>query len=80
MQGLRKRLVDVCAEYRAIGPTARLLYQKEQPKESTKQLNDLCKWKVEPPLWIPPSPIFWENGLNNRDLSLLTDSDAEQKF
>ncbi|KAK6125852.1 hypothetical protein DH2020_040400 [Rehmannia glutinosa] len=33
MQDLRSRLRDVCAEYQATGPTARLLYQKEQPKE-----------------------------------------------
>nr|GLL48084.1 protein FAM91A1-like isoform X1 [Ipomoea trifida] len=56
MQGLRKRLLDVCAEYRAIGPTARLLYQKEQPKESTKQLMTYASGRWNP-LVDPPSPI-----------------------
>ncbi|RDX87627.1 Protein FAM91A1, partial [Mucuna pruriens] len=30
MQNLRKKLHDICAEYQSTGPTAKLLYQKEQ--------------------------------------------------
>ncbi|CAJ1971147.1 unnamed protein product [Sphenostylis stenocarpa] len=30
MQSLRKKLHDICAEYKSTGPTAKLLYQKEQ--------------------------------------------------
>lgn len=56
MQGLRKRLRDVCAEYQATGPAARLLYQKEQPKESTKQLMNYASGRWNP-LMDPSSPI-----------------------
>ncbi|CAA6664342.1 unnamed protein product [Spirodela intermedia] len=41
MQRLRKRLNDICFEYQAMGPTAKLLYhkeQKDQPKEPSRQL------------------------------------------
>ncbi|CAK9149038.1 unnamed protein product [Ilex paraguariensis] len=56
MQDLRKRLRDVCAEYQAIGPTARLLYQKEQPKDSSRQLMNYASGRWNP-LVDPSSPI-----------------------
>ncbi|KAK6940194.1 FAM91, N-terminal domain [Dillenia turbinata] len=55
MQGLRKRLCDVCAEYQATGPTAKLLNQKEQSKSSKNLMNYASgKWN---PLVDPSSPI-----------------------
>lgn len=56
MQGLRKRLRDVCAEYQATGPAARLLYQKEQPKELSRQLMNYASGRWNP-LLDPSSPI-----------------------
>ncbi|XP_022940490.1 protein FAM91A1-like [Cucurbita moschata] len=56
MQGLRKRLRDVCSEYQATGPAARLLYQKEQPKELSKQLLNYASGRWNP-LVDPSSPI-----------------------
>lgn len=56
MQGLRKRLRDVCAEYHATGPAAKLLYQKEQSKDSSRQLMNYASGKWNP-LVDPSSPI-----------------------
>ncbi|KAG9156087.1 hypothetical protein Leryth_020680 [Lithospermum erythrorhizon] len=57
MQDLRRRLRDVCAEYQSTGKTARLLYQKEQPKEtSRKSLMTYASGKWNP-LVGPSSPI-----------------------
>ncbi|KAH8516145.1 hypothetical protein H0E87_004502 [Populus deltoides] len=56
MQGLRKRLRDVCAEYQATGPAAKLLYQKEQSKESPRQLMNYASGRWNP-LVDPSSPI-----------------------
>ncbi|KAK3025947.1 hypothetical protein RJ639_040863 [Escallonia herrerae] len=56
MQELRRRLRDVCTEYQATGPTARLLYQKEQPKASTRQLMNYASGRWNP-LVDPSSPI-----------------------
>ncbi|CAI9753531.1 unnamed protein product [Fraxinus pennsylvanica] len=56
MQDLRKRLHDVCAEYQTTGPTARLLYQKEQPKDSSRQLMTYASGRWNP-LMDPSSPI-----------------------
>ncbi|KAK4263099.1 hypothetical protein QN277_028568 [Acacia crassicarpa] len=36
MQSLRKKLRDICAEYQATGPAAKLLYQKENAKQSSR--------------------------------------------
>ncbi|KAL9316131.1 hypothetical protein ACSQ67_017132 [Phaseolus vulgaris] len=33
MQNLRKKLHDICAQYKSTGPTAKVLYQKEQDTE-----------------------------------------------
>ncbi|XP_022884869.1 protein FAM91A1 [Olea europaea var. sylvestris] len=56
MQDLRKRLHNVCAEYQATGPIARLLYQREQPKDSSRQLITYAsrRWN---PLTDPSSPV-----------------------
>ncbi|KAK3230949.1 hypothetical protein Dsin_002830 [Dipteronia sinensis] len=56
MQGLRKRLRDVCAEYQATGPAAKLLYQKEQSKDSSRQLMTYASGRWNP-LVDPSSPI-----------------------
>lgn len=56
MQGLRKRLRDICAEYQATGPAAKLLYQKEQSRGLPKQLMNYASGKWNP-LLDPSSPI-----------------------
>ncbi|RAL45653.1 unnamed protein product [Cuscuta campestris] len=56
MQELRKTLRSVCDEYRATGPAARLLYQKEQTKESSRQLMTYASGRWNP-LVDPSSPI-----------------------
>lgn len=56
MQELRKRLRDVCAEYQATGPTAKLLYQKEQPKESSRHFMNYASGRWNP-IVDPSSPI-----------------------
>lgn len=56
MQDLRRRLRDVCTEYQANGPTAKLLYQKELSKDASRQLITYAsrRWN---PLVNPSSPI-----------------------
>ncbi|EEF48559.1 conserved hypothetical protein [Ricinus communis] len=56
MQGLRKRLRDVCAEYQSTGPAAKLLYQKERSKDSSRQLMNYASGRWNP-LVDPSSPI-----------------------
>ncbi|KAH7567713.1 hypothetical protein JRO89_XS07G0129500 [Xanthoceras sorbifolium] len=56
MQSIRKRLRDVCAEYQATGPAAKLLYQKEQSKDSSRQLMTYASGRWNP-LVDPSSPI-----------------------
>lgn len=56
MQNLRKKLRDVCAEFQATGPAAKLLYQKEQAKESSRQLMNYASGRWNP-LVDPSSPI-----------------------
>ncbi|MCD7462768.1 hypothetical protein HAX54_049333 [Datura stramonium] len=56
MQDLRRRLRDVCAEYQASGPTAKLLYQKEQSKDASAQLMTYASGRWNP-LANPSSPI-----------------------
>ncbi|XP_058218222.1 uncharacterized protein LOC131329158 isoform X2 [Rhododendron vialii] len=56
MQDLRKRLRDICAEYQATGPAARFLYQREQPKDSSRQLMNYASGRWNP-LVDPSSPI-----------------------
>ncbi|RZC87800.1 hypothetical protein C5167_028255 [Papaver somniferum] len=56
MQSLRKKLRDICAEYQATGPTAKLLYQREQAKEPAPQLINYASGRWNPYL-DPSSPI-----------------------
>ncbi|XP_060173261.1 uncharacterized protein LOC132603975 [Lycium barbarum] len=56
MQDLRRRLRDVCAEYQAAGPTAKLLYQKERSKDASRQLMTYASGRWNP-LANPSSPI-----------------------
>ncbi|GAB4844994.1 hypothetical protein Ancab_038387 [Ancistrocladus abbreviatus] len=56
MQGLRKRLRDICAMYNATGPTAKLLYQTPKPKDSSRQLMNYASGRWNP-LMDPSSPI-----------------------
>ncbi|XP_015074010.1 protein FAM91A1-like isoform X2 [Solanum pennellii] len=56
MQELRKKLRDVCAEYQATGPTAKFLYQKEQPKESPRYFMNYASGRWNPNV-DPSSPI-----------------------
>lgn len=58
MQSLRMRLRDLCSEYQATGPTAKLFYHREQLKESLTprhMINFVSgKWS---PLLDPSTPI-----------------------
>lgn len=55
MQHLRKRLRDVSAEYQVTGPTAKLIYQREQAKDSQQCMNYASRrWN---PLSDPSLPI-----------------------
>lgn len=56
MQHLRKRLRDVCLEYQATGPAAKLLYQKEQQKDTSRKLMTYASGRWNP-LVDPSSPI-----------------------
>ncbi|XAR62130.1 hypothetical protein NMG60_11016761 [Bertholletia excelsa] len=48
MQVLRKRLRDICAQYQATGPIARVLYQKEQSKSASRQLMNYASGRWNP--------------------------------
>lgn len=67
MQDLRSRLLYVCAEYQATGPTARILYQKEQLKEtgSSRPLMTYASGRWNP-LADPSSPISGALSENQR--------------
>lgn len=56
MQGLRKRLRDICAEYLATGPAAKLIYQKEKSKEPSQNLMNYASGRWNP-LVDPSSPV-----------------------
>lgn len=65
MQELRRRLRDLCAEYQATGPSARLLYQKEQSKDLSRQLMNYASGRWNP-LVDPSSPISGASGEHQR--------------
>ncbi|XP_042004954.1 protein FAM91A1-like isoform X1 [Salvia splendens] len=67
MQDLRGRLLYVCAEYQATGPTARLLYQKEHTKgrESSRPLMNYASGRWNP-VADPSSPISGALSENQR--------------
>ncbi|GLU16139.1 hypothetical protein SLE2022_325890 [Rubroshorea leprosula] len=56
MQSIHKRLREVCAEYQATGPAAKLLYQREQSMDSSHHFMNYAsrRWN---PLVDPSSPI-----------------------
>ncbi|KAL5704105.1 hypothetical protein ACHQM5_022578 [Ranunculus cassubicifolius] len=56
MQVIRTRLLEVCTEYQATGPAAKLLYQREHAKETSKQLMNYASGRWNP-LLDPSSPI-----------------------
>ncbi|XP_073014432.1 uncharacterized protein [Typha latifolia] len=56
MQSLRKRLRDICTEYQATGPTAKLFYQREYIKESPRQLINYVSGRWSP-LLDPSTPL-----------------------
>ncbi|KAJ9560475.1 hypothetical protein OSB04_005635 [Centaurea solstitialis] len=56
MQELRKRLQNVCSQYQATGSTARMLYQRDQPKTQNKLLMTYASQRWNP-LTDPSSPI-----------------------
>ncbi|KAK9118661.1 hypothetical protein Scep_016754 [Stephania cephalantha] len=55
MQTVRKRLRDICTEYHAVGPTSKLLYQREYAKEPSRQLICYASGRWNP--LDPSSPI-----------------------
>ncbi|KAL6006480.1 hypothetical protein ACLOJK_037434 [Asimina triloba] len=55
MQGLRRRLREVCIEYQATGPTAKILYQRELVKEPSRQLMNYASGRWNP--LEPSTPI-----------------------
>ncbi|KAH9625933.1 hypothetical protein KSS87_022021 [Heliosperma pusillum] len=61
MHGLRRRLRDVCADYSATGPVAKLLYQKEKSKDTSGQLMTYASGRWNP-LVEPSSPISGAGG------------------
>ncbi|KAL8490399.1 hypothetical protein ACS0TY_026053 [Phlomoides rotata] len=67
MQDLRNKLLYVCAEYQATGPTARLLYQKEhvKDKDSSRLLMTYASGRWNP-VADPSSPISGALSENQR--------------
>ncbi|KAK4374377.1 hypothetical protein RND71_005054 [Anisodus tanguticus] len=65
MQDLRRRLRDVCSEYQAAGPTAKLLYQKEQSKDASRHLMTYASGRWNP-FAIPSSPISGRTSKSQR--------------
>ncbi|XP_020264753.1 protein FAM91A1 isoform X2 [Asparagus officinalis] len=56
MQSLRRKLHEICSEYQATGPTAKLFYQREQAKESPRHLINYASGRWSP-LLDPSTPI-----------------------
>ncbi|KAL1540219.1 protein FAM91A1-like [Salvia divinorum] len=67
MQDIRGRLLYVCSEYQASGPTAKLLYQKEhiKEKESSRLLMNYASGRWNPNA-DPSSPISGALSENQR--------------
>ncbi|QCD78796.1 FAM91 protein [Vigna unguiculata] len=65
MQRLRKNLHDMCAEYQATGPAAKVLYQKKKAKGSPRQLMNYASGKWNP-LMDPSSPISGASSQHQR--------------
>lgn len=60
MQSLRKRLREICFEYQSTGPTAKIFYHREQPKESFRQLMNFAsgRWNIFSEPSTPISATF----------------------
>ncbi|XP_020590898.1 protein FAM91A1 isoform X2 [Phalaenopsis equestris] len=56
MQDLRKKLREICSEYHATGPTAKLFYQTDRTKESPHHLINYASGRWSP-LLDPSTPI-----------------------
>ncbi|XP_074568407.1 uncharacterized protein LOC141824959 isoform X2 [Curcuma longa] len=56
MQSLRKRLRELCSEYQATGPTAKLFYRIDQVRESPRHLISYASGRWSPHL-DPSTPI-----------------------
>ncbi|XP_042448342.1 protein FAM91A1-like isoform X1 [Zingiber officinale] len=56
MQSLRKRLRELCSEYQATGPTAKLFYHIDRVRESPRHLISYASGKWSPHL-DPSTPI-----------------------
>ncbi|KAK1284007.1 hypothetical protein QJS10_CPB21g00500 [Acorus calamus] len=65
MQGLRKKLREICAEYQATGPTAKLLYHRDHTKESSRQLMNYASGRWNP-LSEPSTPISGSSSEHQR--------------
>ncbi|KAK9749002.1 hypothetical protein RND81_02G096000 [Saponaria officinalis] len=65
MHGLRRRLRNVCTDYSATGPVARLLYQKEKSRDTSRQLMTYASGRWNP-LVEPSSPISGSSGDHQR--------------
>ena len=56
MQNLRRKLREICSEYQATGPTAKLFYHREQARESPRHLINYASGRWSP-LLDPSTPI-----------------------
>ncbi|PKA55177.1 hypothetical protein AXF42_Ash003814 [Apostasia shenzhenica] len=56
MQDLRKKLLEICSQYNATGPTAKLFYQTDHMKESPRHLVNYASGRWSP-LLDPTTPI-----------------------
>ncbi|THU47399.1 hypothetical protein C4D60_Mb09t15080 [Musa balbisiana] len=65
MQSLRKILRELCSEYQATGPTAKMFYQIEHVKESPRHLINYASGKWSP-LMDPSTPISGAPSENQR--------------
>lgn len=65
MQSLRKKLRDICSEYQATGPTAKLFYQRGQGKETPRNLINYASGRWSP-LLDPSTPVSAGSGEHHR--------------
>ncbi|PWA57699.1 hypothetical protein CTI12_AA406080 [Artemisia annua] len=68
MQDLRRRLHDICSEYQSTGSSARMLYQRDQPKTQKGQLMTYASQRWNP-LTEPSSPISGTSDLQRLKLA-----------
>ncbi|KAL9245177.1 hypothetical protein vseg_018856 [Gypsophila vaccaria] len=65
MHGLRRRLRNVCTDFSTTGPIAKLLYQKEKTRDTSRQLMTYASGRWNP-LVEPSSPISGPSGDHQR--------------